>query len=64
MMPKRIRMGGPQGVTRPYSTLPPTDDPSEQMAQALDHIATALSAIDHNLELLTKTVIEMAARPR
>ena len=50
----RIRMGGPQGVVRPYLTLPPTDKSDEQIAQALDHIAVSLSAIDHNLELLVK----------
>lgn len=44
---QRIRMGGPAGVKRPYMTLPQTNDPAEQVAQALDHIATALSAIDH-----------------
>ena len=44
---KRIRTGGPDRVVRPYSTQPPTDKPEEQVAQALDHIAKALSAIDH-----------------
>ena len=45
-------MGGPTGVVRPYRTLPQTDELTEQIAQALDHIAVSLSAIDHNLELL------------
>ena len=59
---KRIRMGGPDGVVRPYSTMPPTDEPAEQIAQALDHIAKALSAIDHNLEVLTRSVLKMVER--
>lgn len=49
-MVKRIRVGGPQGVVRPYQTLPQTDEPIEQIAQALDHIAVSLSGMDHNLE--------------
>ncbi len=49
-MAKRIRLGGPQGVVRPYRPVPETAEPIEQIAQALDHIARALSAIDHNLE--------------
>ena len=49
---KRIRIGGPVGVVRPYTPLPQTDVPAEQIAQALDHIAISLSAIDHNLEHL------------
>lgn len=51
---QRIRMGGPQGVVRPYKTIPQTNEPVEQIAQALDHIAVALSAIDHNLEALLR----------
>jgi hypothetical protein len=45
-------MGGPHGVKRPYVTMPPTTDPIEQIAQALDHIAVSLSAIDHNIDML------------
>ncbi len=59
-MAKRIRMGGPANVTRPYVCLPSTDEPSEQIAQALDHIAVSLSAIDHNLEILTEAVRALA----
>lgn len=50
----RVRIGGPKGVVRPYITVPPTNVPSEQVAQALDHIAVSLSAIDHNLEVLVR----------
>jgi hypothetical protein len=53
-------MGGPGGVKRPYSTIPSTDNAHEQMAQALDHIAVVLSAIDHNLEVLTASVKAIA----
>jgi len=59
LQPKRVRLGGPQGVRRPYNTLPSTDDPQEQVAQALDHIAVVLSAIDHNLEALVHKVDQM-----
>jgi hypothetical protein len=61
---KRIRMGGPNGAIRPYSTLPPTDEPAEQIAQALDHIAVSLSAIDHNLDQLTTIMAELAKKMR
>ena len=52
---QRIRKHGPHGVVRPFTpTLElteklPTD---EKIAEALEHIAVALSAIDHNLEVL------------
>lgn len=57
---KRIRFGGPENVVRPYH---PTqaNDPHEQQAEALDHIAKALSAIDHNLEVLVSTQKAQAA---
>jgi hypothetical protein len=57
-------MGGPMGVVRPYSTIPPTDVPIEQIAQALDHIAISLSAIDHNLETLANAVQRLAVPER
>lgn len=56
---QRTRKSGPQGVIRPFSPTPdftgemPTD---EKIAEALEHIAIALSAIDHNLEVLTTAV--------
>ncbi len=62
-MAKRVRMGDPTGVVRPYKTLPQTDEPTEQIAQALDHIAVSLSAIDHNLEHLTRMYAEQAEKP-
>jgi hypothetical protein len=52
---QRIRKSGPPNVTRPFvPTLDltgklPTD---EKIAEALEHIAVALSAIDHNIERL------------
>jgi hypothetical protein len=51
-MTTRIRPSGPRGVTRPYNSMLGTTEPAHQIAQALDHIAVALSAIDHNLEVL------------
>ena len=62
MKAKRIRMGGPPRVVRPYSTMPPTEEPAEQIAQALDHIATSLSAIDHNLEVLVDHLLKQSKR--
>ncbi len=59
---KRVRMGGPRGVKRPYSILPPTDVPTEQIAQALDHMALSLSAIDHNIALLAQALGTIADR--
>ncbi|MEX0696201.1 MAG: hypothetical protein WD099_01530 [Dongiaceae bacterium] len=61
-MAKRIRIGGPVGVVRPYSTMPATDEPIEQIAQALDHIAVALSAMDHNLEHATHLLQAIAVK--
>lgn len=52
---QRIRKSGPKGVARPFV---PTVDiggsmkPDEQAAEALEHIAVALSSIDHNLEAM------------
>lgn len=48
---KRIRTAGPQGVVRPFVPGINLEAP-DQVADALDHIARALSAIDHNVEVL------------
>jgi hypothetical protein len=51
----RIRKSGPAGVIRPYQPaidFQGTMSEGEKIADALEHIATALSAIDHNLEVL------------
>jgi hypothetical protein len=49
-MTARIRIGGPNGTLRPFTPDIGAIDIEEQKADALDHIARALSAIDHNLE--------------
>ena len=49
---KRIRIGSPQGVTRPFVPNIGVFDVEDEKADALDHIARALSAIDHNLEMI------------
>jgi hypothetical protein len=59
---KRIRTGGPAKAIRPYIAMPQTDEPSEQIAQALDHIAVSLSAIDHNLEALVNLMRKQAPK--
>lgn len=52
---QRIRKSGPRGTVRPFSPTPDiqgTMETGEKIAEALEHIAVALSAIDHNLEIL------------
>jgi hypothetical protein len=58
-MVQRVRLGGPQGVKRPYAPGPGPSHVEEPVAQALDHIARALSAIDHNVEVMTANVVAM-----
>lgn len=58
---RRIRQGGPKGVVRPFSpTLDPqgTQEANDKIAEALEHIARALSSIDHNLEFLIKQTVK------
>lgn len=52
MAVKRIRPGGPPKAKRPSNPWPHSDEPAEQIADALDRIAVTLAAIDHNLEVL------------
>lgn len=52
---QRIRKSGPKGVTRPFNPIPDITGEmktDEKIAEALEHIAIALSAMDHNLELI------------
>ncbi len=51
-MPRRDRVGGPEGATRPFVPTQRNGDAQDDIAEALDHIARALSAIDHHLEIL------------
>jgi hypothetical protein len=44
----RIRTGGPQGVKRPFAPVAGTEKVEDHQAEALEHIARALSAIDHS----------------
>lgn len=55
----RMRSGGPPGVARPYQPSM-TSDETERHGEALDHIARALSAIDHNIDVLTTAVQKLA----
>jgi hypothetical protein len=48
----RMRASGPPGVVRPFQPTMGTTNPEVEKAEALDHIAKALSAIDHNVETL------------
>jgi len=52
---KRIRKFGPQNATRPFQPsidMNGTMETGEKIAEALEHIAVVLSAMDHNLEVL------------
>ena len=51
-MTTRIRTGGPDAALRPFVPDMGAIDIEEQKADALEHIARALSAIDQNLELI------------
>jgi hypothetical protein len=53
-MTTRIRAGGPSETVRPFTPDIGAIDVEEQKTDALEHIARALSAIDHNLELIAK----------
>jgi hypothetical protein len=55
----RIRPTGNQHVNRPFSPALTTDE-TERHGDALDHIAHSLAAIDHNLEVLTNNVKQIA----
>jgi hypothetical protein len=49
------RVGGPVGAVRPFVPTQGHDDPRDDIAEALDHIARAIAAIDHNVQaLITK----------
>jgi hypothetical protein len=49
---KRIRTASTQGTARPFVPNLGVFDVEDEKADALDHIARALSAIDHNLEVI------------
>jgi hypothetical protein len=57
-MSRRDRIGGPAGVTRPFAPTQGHHDAQDDIVEALDHIARALSAIDHNLEVLISKLDE------
>lgn len=50
---KRVRRSGPHGVVRPFIPTPEITETlsvEEKTLETLEHIAVALSAIDHTLE--------------
>lgn len=53
-MTERTRIGGPAEAVRPFIPESGVTDIEEQKTEALEHIARALSAIDHNLELVAQ----------
>jgi hypothetical protein len=46
------RQGGPEGTVRPFTPGIGVIQTEFQAVEALDHIARALSAIDHNIEIM------------
>jgi hypothetical protein len=64
-MPCKDRVGGPVGAVRPFVPTQGHDDPRDDIAEALDHIARAIAAIDHNIQaLIAKLDSESAAVAR
>jgi hypothetical protein len=64
-MTARNRTGGPDGTVRPFTPDIGATEIEAQKADALEHIARALSAIDHNLESIaanSKEQIELLGR--
>lgn len=57
----RIRKSGPKNARRPFQPATTEIKTGEQIAEALEHIAVALSAIDHNLEILAQHVIKITS---
>ncbi len=59
------RVGGPVGVIRPFVPTQGHDNAQHDIAEALDHIARAIAAIDHNIQvLIAKLDSESAAVAR
>jgi hypothetical protein len=52
-MSSKNRIGGPVGAIRPFVPTQGHDNAQDDIAEALDHIARAIAAIDHNIEILT-----------
>ncbi len=46
------RVGGPVGAIRPFVPTQGHDNAQVDIAEALDHIARAIAAIDHNVQVL------------
>lgn len=61
-MSRRDRMASAPGIKRPFVPALGHADPADDVGDALDHIARALSAIDHNLENLAVSVAAIAAQ--
>ena len=51
-MSRKDRVGGPVGVIRPFVPTQGHDNAQDDIAEALDHIARAIAAIDHNVQVL------------
>lgn len=53
---KRIRPSGPEGAMAPFRPSLNAAEPAEQIADAIDHIAVMMSAMNHNLEILVRHI--------
>jgi len=51
-MSSKSRVGGPVGVKRPFVPTQGHGNALDDIAEALDHIARAIAAIDDNIEIL------------
>ena len=51
-MSRKDPVGGPVGVVRPLVPTQGHDNAQDDIAEALDQIARAIAAIDHNIEIL------------
>jgi hypothetical protein len=61
-MSRRDRIASAAEIKRPFVPALGHTDPQDDLADALDHIARAISAIDHNLENLTTSVGAIAVQ--
>ncbi len=51
-MSDKDRVGGPVGAIRPFVPTQGRDNAQVDIAETLDHIARAIAAIDHNIQVL------------
>jgi hypothetical protein len=60
LMTPHIQPVGPEATVRPFTPVYGEEDPAERIAHALEHIAVALSALDHNVETMLAQIRAIA----